>query len=171
MRFCENGVMRDATAEEMAEMHRLALAGSRAEKQRPLTWEEVIRLLIEKQIGTLEVEDNLALRMAEFYPVWTAGTAYPAGHIAAFGGGLWRSLQAHTAQAGWEPEAAPALWERIVRSYEGTQDDPIPYEGNLRLESGKHYIQDEVVYLCTRDTEGPVYHGLAELLGLYVEVE
>lgn len=52
---------------------------------------------------------------------------------------------------------------------EGTLDDPIPYSGNMALESGKYYIQDGVAYRCTRDTVNPVYNALADLIGLYVE--
>lgn len=51
----------------------------------------------------------------------------------------------------------------------GTLADPIPYSGNMALESGKYYIQDYVIYLCNRDTINPVYNPLAELVGLYVE--
>ena len=60
--------------------------------------------------------------------------------------------------------------EMSTEEYAGTQHDPIPYDGNMALESGKYYIQDDVVYLCNRDTGNPVYNALSELLGLYVEV-
>ena len=46
--------------------------------------------------------------------------------------------------------------------------DPIPYNGNMALEAGKYYSQSGAVYLCTRDTVNPVYSGLADLVGLYV---
>ena len=50
-----------------------------------------------------------------------------------------------------------------------TLTDPIPYSGNMALESGKYYSQSGAVYLCTRDTVNPVYSDLADLVGLYVE--
>ena len=78
-------------------------------------------------------------------------------------------MQAHTSQTGWEPENAASLWEEICESHVGTKDDPIPYSGNMALESGKYYIQDGFVYRCTRDTVNPVYNALADLVGLYVE--
>ena len=68
-----------------------------------------------------------------------------------------------------EPENAPALWTEICETHAGTLDDPIPYSGNMALESGKYYSQSGAVYLCTRDTVNPVYSELSELLGLYVE--
>ena len=141
-----------------------------AENSRPLTESEVTRLLIAKQINTLEVDDQTALRMLEFYPEWAADTDYTAGYKVQHGGKLWRCLQAHTSQIGWEPSTATAsLWEEICESHAGTKDDPIPYSGNMALESGKYYIQDDVVYRCTRDTINPVYNSLADLIGLYVE--
>ena len=137
-------------------------------KRRPLTAEEVTAMLIKQQINTLSVDDNTALRMVEFYPEWAAGQDYTAGYKVQYGGKLWRCLQAHTAQAGWEPENTPALWTEICETHAGTLDDPIPYSGNMALESGKYYIQDYVIYLCNRDTINPVYNPLAELVGLYV---
>ena len=79
-------------------------------------------------------------------------------------------VQAHTAQTGWEPENAAALWEQINETHEGTVDDPIPYEENMALEQGRYYIQDQVIYLCNRDTEIPVHQPLTELVDIYVEI-
>ena len=140
------------------------------EKYRPLTESEVSRLLIAQQINTLEVDDNTALRMLAFYPEWASGTDYTAGFKARRGGKLWRCVQAHTSQDGWEPENAASLWTEICETHDGTIDDPIPYSGNMALESGKYYMQDYVIYRCTRDTINPVYNALADLVGLYVEV-
>ena len=169
MKIVENGIMRDMTAEEIAAMEAEAAEFEAYERTRPLTAEEVTAMIIKQQINTLSVDDNTALRMLEFYPAWEAGQAYTAGHKVQHGGKLWRCLQTHTAQAGWEPENTPALWTEICESHAGTEDDPIPYSGNMALESGKYYIQDGVVYRCTRDTINPVYNALADLIGLYVE--
>ena len=138
-------------------------------KRRPLTAEEVTALLIKQQVNTLEVDDQTALRMVEFYPEWATDTAYPAGYKVQRNGKLWRCRQAHTSQEGWEPENVPALWEEICETHDGTKYDPIPYEGNMALESGKYYSQDGVTYLCSRDTVNPVYNPLRELVGLYVK--
>ena len=138
------------------------------EKYRPLTESEVNRMLIRQQINTLSVDDNTAMRMVEFYPEWSAGQAYTAGYKAQHGGKLWRCIQAHTSQAGWEPENSASLWTEICETHDGTIDDPIPYSGNMALESGKYYTQSGMTYLCNRDTGNPVYHALVELVGLYV---
>ena len=140
------------------------------EKSRPMTKMEVLSMLIPQQINSLAVEDNMALRMTKFYPEWAAGIDYATGYKVQHGGKLWRCVQAHTSQAGWEPENAASLWTEICESHAGTIDDPIPYSGNMALESGKYYIQDYVIYRCTRDTINPVYNALADLVGLYVKV-
>ena len=62
-----------------------------------------------------------------------------------------------------------SLFSRIDETHAGTAEDPIPYDGNMALENGKHYIQNGAIYLCTRDTVNPVYNALADLVGLYVE--
>ena len=134
-----------------------------------LTESEVSRMLIAQQINALTVDDNTALRMKEFYPEWTADTEYTIGYKAQRSEKLWRCLQAHTSQSGWEPENAPALWTEICESHAGTLEDPIPYSGNMALESGKYYSPDGKIYRCIRDTGNPVYNALSELVGLYVE--
>ena len=165
----ENGVYRELTAEEIAEREAAQAAFEAAERSRPLTAEEVTALLIRQQINSLAVDDSIALRMREFYPVWETGQNYPEGFKVQRGGALYKVLQAHTSQDGWEPENALSLWTEICESHAGTLTDPIPYSGNMALEAGKYYSQNGAVYLCTRDTVNPVYSALADLVGLYVE--
>lgn len=62
-----------------------------------------------------------------------------------------------------------SLYEEINEQNAGTLVDPIPYNGNMALENGKYYSQLGVIYKCIRDTGSPVYHNLADLVGLYVE--
>lgn len=44
---------------------------------------------------------------------WTAGRTYGAGDAVTYGGRGYVCLQAHTAQAGWEPPNVPALWRAV----------------------------------------------------------
>ena len=164
-----NGIYRDMTAEEIAAMEAEAAHYKATERRRPMTAEEVTALLIRQQVNSLDVDDQTAYRMREFYPAWEAGIAYTAGYKVQRNGKLWRCRQANTSQEGWEPENVPALWEEICETHDGSLYDPIPYEGNMALVSGKHYSQDGVVYLCSRDTVNPVYNTLRELVGIYVE--
>ena len=126
-------------------------------------------MLITQQINTLTVDDNTALRMVAFYPEWADNAEYTAEYKVQRNGKLWRCIQAHASQTGWEPENAASLWTEICESHAGTLEDPIPYNGNMALESGKYYSQNSKIYRCTRDTGNPVYNALSELVGLYVE--
>ena len=138
--------------------------------RRPMSQSAVNKMLIAQQINTLEVDDNTAIRMRSFYPEWAENTAYAVGYKVQYGGKLWRVVQAHTAQIGWEPVNVPSLWTEVCETHAGTLEDPIPYDGNMALENGKHYSQYSTIYLCNRDTVNPVYNPLDELVGLYVEI-
>lgn len=115
------------------------------------------------------LDDTDAIQAVDLYDEWKPGTAYEAGYKLRRNGKVWRIRQAHTSQTGWEPENTAALFEEINETHAGTIEDPIPYDGNMALESGKYYSQDGMVYLCTRDTVNPVYHALSDLVGIYVE--
>ena len=126
-----------------------------------------LRQLIEQLAVTLD--DETALTGVELFTIWTIDRAYAVGDKVQRNGKLWRCIQAHTSQTGWEPENVASLWTEICESHAGTLEDPIPYNGNMALESGKYYSQNSKIYRCTRDTVNPVYHALSELVGLYVE--
>ena len=114
--------------------------------------------------------DNAALEAVTLCPRWASGVSYIVGFKIQQGGKLWRCIQAHTSQEGWEPENAASLWENVNETHAGTMDDPIPYDGNMALENGTYYIQNGVTYLCIRDTVNPVYNALSELVGTYTEI-
>ena len=170
MKTYRNGKYVEMTAEEIAAMQEEQTKAEAAEKHRPLTESEVSRMLITAQINTLTVDDAPALRMMQYYPDWTVGQAYTVGYKVQYGGKLYKVITAHTSQRDWTPDAAVTLFERIDEVHDGTKYDPIPYDGNMALESGKYYTQDGVLYICNRDTGNPVYNALAELVGRYVEV-
>lgn len=115
------------------------------------------------------LDDADTVQAVELYDEWKPDTAYEAEYKLRRNGKVWRVLQAHTSQTGWEPENAPALFTEINEIHAGTIDDPIPYSGNMVLEKGLYYSQDGVTYLCIRDTEIPVFNPLKELVGIYVE--
>lgn len=132
-----------------------------------------------EEINELELTAEQALEVKEMFPMWeefvdktiTTGTRFQ------YDGKLWEVLQDHTVLSHYQPSInTAALYKEVVLEtneegeLNGTLENPIPYEGNMVLESGKYYSQDGVVYLCNRDSGNPVYHNLSELVGLYVEV-
>ena len=173
MKKCVNGEIINMTTEEIAAIEAEAAKFEAYERTRPLTMEEVSRMLIAQQINTLEVDDSTALRMAEFYPQWKdliGTTVDKAGFKFTHGGALYKTIpEQHSFQADWVPGVGTeSLYTRIDETHAGTLTDPIPYSGNMALEAGKYYSQGGAVYLCTRDTVNPVYSDLADLVGLYV---
>lgn len=169
MRVYENGKYREMTPDECREAEKAQTLEHIGERSRPLNESEVFSMLLSQKVQEIEVDDNTALRMMPYYPEWEPGKAYAVGHKLTRNGKLYKVIQAHTTQTGWEPENVPALFTEICETHSGDMDDPIPYNGNMALEKGKHYIQDGEIYRCTRDTVNPVYHALSELVGLYVE--
>lgn len=170
MRIFDGKVYRDMTPDEITAMQDEQAKAEAEEKHRPLTESEVSRMLITAQINTIPVDDQTALRMREFYPEWESGKEYPAGYKVQYGGQLYKVITAHTSQADWTPDVAVTLFTRIDETHDGTKYDPIPYSGNMALEEGKYYTENDVLYLCTRDTVNPVYNALREMVGNYVEV-
>ena len=170
MRVLDNGIYRDLTQEELAESRKTSILEQILKRSRPLTESEVVSMLLSQKVQEIEVDDNTALRMLDFYPEWEPGKTYEEKHKVTRNGKLYKVRQGHTAQAGWEPENVPAMFTEICETHDGSLEDPIPYSGNMALENGKHYIQDDEIYLCTRNTGNPVYHALADLIGVYVEI-
>ena len=170
MKICENGVIREMTAEEEAQYAEMAAREAAEAKHLPITESEVLSMLIKEQINTLSVDDATAVRMTVFYPEWAKDTAYTIGYKVQYLGKLYKVIQAHTSQETWTPDITASLYTRIDEVHDGTKYDPIPYEGNMTLYNGKYYSQDGVTYLCNRDTGNPVYNKLSELVGIYVEV-
>ena len=83
----------------------------------------------------------------------------------------WRARQTHTALEVYPPSLATAsLYEAIDKEHSGEADDPIPYTPPMEIFAGKHYVEDGVVYRCTRDSSTALSHNLSALVGLYVEV-
>lgn len=93
------------------------------------------------------------------------------GKIVSHDDKLWRVRQTHTCQADWAPSLNSAsIWEVIEVEHEGTKDDPIPYTPPMEILKDKYYIEDAVLYKCTRNSDTALSHNLSSLVGLYVEV-
>lgn len=88
--------------------------------------------------------DEQAETMPQLYPEWQVGTEYAVGKRVRYEDKLYRCVQSHTSQEGWEPDVTPAIWTRTVPEGEipdwvqptGTQDaynkgDKVRYEGYI----------------------------------------
>ena len=130
-----------------------------------------LRPIIEQAMQSIDGNDALTAR--SMYPTFESiiGKTVKHGFKFTHGGKLWKTEQPEmTIQEHYVPgTGTESLYSEVCETHAGTLEDPIPYNGNMALEAGKYYIQDYVIYLCTRDTVNPVYNALSELVGLYVE--
>ena len=124
--------------------------------------------------AAIVLTDEQAVFSKELYPKWEElmGQTVELGFRFRYDDALYKTIQkSYTFVEHYIPGAGTeSLFARIDEAHAGTADDPIPYEGNMALEEGKHYSQGGVVYRCIWSTGIPVYHPLSELVGLYVEV-
>lgn len=58
--------------------------------------------------------DEQALTVQALYSAWRSGVSYTAGQRVLYNAVLYKVLQAHTSQTGWEPENAPSLWAKVL---------------------------------------------------------
>lgn len=174
-----NGRAVEMTAEEITAMQKEQAKAEVQERKRPLTENEVLSMLLRQSVNTIAVDDQTALRMRRYYPTFAElvgqtvklGTKFRADDSE--NEDLYKTIQPElTIQAHYPPgEGTESLYTRIDEIHDGTQYDPIPYNGNMALENGKYYSQDGVTYVCTRDSVNPVYHALKDLVGIYVDVK
>ena len=98
------------------------------------------------------VSDTKAARYPTLFPSWKQGVLYSENTRCEFGGKLYKCMQLHTSQSGWEPASASALWTAIDIEHAGTFEDPIPASRGMEYIYGKYYLdgEDNKIYLCSR---------------------
>lgn len=132
-----------------------------------------IQKLIKTLANTVELSDTVALEIKSVYPRFAdlIGQTVKVGTKLLYKDKLYKVIQEHLVQSQYTPgTGTESLYTEISESHSGTADDPIPYNNNMALENGKYYVQEGIVYKCTRDTGNPVYNPLKDLVGTYVEV-
>lgn len=61
-----------------------------------------------------DIDEVTATEHAELFEAWVTDKDYAVGKIVTRpNGNLYKCVQAHRSQAGWEPENTPALWNKI----------------------------------------------------------
>ena len=104
-----------------------------------------LRAMIEKLSATMA--DDEALETVELFPMWKTGCEYSSNDRVRYDGKLYKCLQAHTAQADWNPVDAPSLWAEVLAGQDGTAigewvqpDSTNPYMRGDRVSyNGKTY--------------------------------
>ena len=120
-----------------------------------------------------ELDDQEALKVKELADTWASkiNSEVQVDERLWYDNKLFKVKQKHTVLEIYPPSIDTAsLYEEINELHEGTKEDPIPYNNNMRLELGKYYTQNGVIYMCHRDSEQAVYQDLADLVDIYVTV-
>ena len=108
------------------------------------------------QIQAQALVDEQALAVQAIYPSWNgASVDYAEGYKVRHNGTLYKCLQAHKSQAGWEPGVAPSLWAAIAGEQAGMMDSPIQVPDDvatsgMEYEYGKYYMESGTTYLMDR---------------------
>lgn len=133
--------------------------------------------LFASQINNMDLTDEQALQFKDLYPEWKKfiGQKLETNFKVQHNDKLYKTRQVINTvldQEGYRPgeNGSESLYEEINEKNKGTKEDPIPYNNNMELFSGKYYTQGGVTYKCTRDTGQAVYQDLSALVGQYVEV-
>lgn len=127
---------------------------------------------VTRKINYIGLTDNQALTVKELYPKWEdkVDTTIEEGYITLYNDNLYRARQTHTALEIYPPSLDTAsLYEVIVKTHEGTMEDPIPYTPPMEIYEGKYYTQFDVLYKCTRDSGTALTYNLSDLEYIYVE--
>ena len=162
------------TEEQLAEIQIEKEKAALAESRRQLTLDEVAAFFIRSQLNTVDIPDQTSLRMINYYPTFDeiVGTEVKKGFKFTYKGKMYKTEQPTlTIQKEYPPEkGTESLYSRIDLEHLGTVYDPIPYEGNMEIYKDKYYIQNDVLYICTRDSGIALVHSLSDLVGTYVEL-
>ena len=66
------------------------------------------------QTAATNLTDTDALSGIELFPIWESGRAYKLNDRIRYEDTLYRVVQAHTSQDGWQPPTVPALFTQVA---------------------------------------------------------
>ena len=103
-----------------------------------------------------DLTDEQALEMPLLFPKWQANIQYVVGDRVLYLGTLYKVIQAHTSQYGWEPDITPSLFAKnlIVKDDDGEQVDIPEWE---QPGSTNPYMKGDKVRF-----EGKIYQSLID---------
>ena len=102
------------------------------------------RAMIEKAVVSLPDED--AIEAVELFPLWNIGIDYEIDQRIRYSDKLYRVVQAHTSQEGWEPPSTPALFSEVAKPGE------IPVWKQPTGAQDAYMIGDKVYYPTKNDS-------------------
>jgi hypothetical protein len=119
--WTQTWVLTDRTDAEIAALQReLDVQQTTSPSALAAALEALTRTLVDTT--TLDgLNDSDLASITNLYTGWIVGVDVAIGDFQKYEGNLYRCIQAHTTQAGWEPPNVPALWVRYREPAPGPQ--------------------------------------------------
>lgn len=161
MRIYENGIYRDMTADELAQMEAESRRASLEEASRPLTDSEILRIDMRQRVNSLTIDNQTAGRMIDCFPtrkeVCAEGALIPTKtriRDDKDASVIWRSNVDLWNTPENSPANAPTLWDKIAY-HNGIRIIPDVIPATLAWMNGELGWRDGHVYKSGMD--GNVY--------------
>lgn len=138
------------------------------------SYDIIQEIIFEQYNSRTDISDKEALDRAVVIYDWEHYVCKPlkTGQVVVYEGNVYRVRQDITEVLDIYPPSlvTASLYEVIVLTATGEKDDPILYTPPMEIYKDKYYTQNNVLYLCTRDSGTALTHSLGDLIGLYVSL-
>lgn len=124
-------------------------------------------------INTMSLSNKESISVKEFYPKWEdfIGKSLQKGIKVQYNNKLYEIIQTVPAVIeNYTPDLVPANYG-LVSEYDGTKDDPIPYERMMIIRKDKYYTQNGKLYVGILDAPNGYDADLDMLQTLVKEVK
>lgn len=151
MKICGNGIIREMTAEEVAEIkNQPVYATAHSEQDAVAT---AVRLLVQ---GKQPTSDDDRIKCGALYSAWTAGN-HKVGEIYIADNQVWECYQAYDNAVYPDIKPGNAAWYTFNRPLHGTtaetaRDFVHPTGAHDIYRAGEYAIYNQHLYKCTQDT-------------------
>lgn len=129
-------------------------------------------IIFEQYNAKTDISDEEALDRSIIIYDWEhyIGKSLTKGQVVVYNDNVYRVRQDISKVLNiYPPDITTAsLYEVIVLTATGEKDDPILYTPPMEIYKNKYYTQNNVLYLCTRDSGTALSHNLQDLINIYV---
>lgn len=124
-------------------------------------------------INTMSLSNKESISVKEFYPKWESfiGKSLQKGIKVQYNNKLYEIIQTVPAVIeNYTPDLVPANYG-LVSEYEGTKEDPIPYEHWMIIKKDKYYTENGKLYIGLLDAPNGYDVDLSQLPTIAEEVK
>lgn len=99
-----------------------------------------------------QIDDVTASEQAALFAEWSPNIAYTVGQLRQYNGALYRCVQAHTSQTGWEPDVTASLWAVTSDPAEEWPDWSQPLGSHDAYSAGAKVTHNEKHWISSVDS-------------------